>query len=130
MSGLGAARDTLLTQLKMASGIDRSIDASLFRLDDPGLAASAPWPKWIEAQEQGRDDFAAIDRYTSSVDQALRLATKLLPGFRFCLYTNGEGKGPCCIVLKDDLPVYASEHGANLPLAILASMLVTLSATK
>ena len=44
----------------------------------------------------------------------LAMAQRALPGCRFALYTDGEGKGPCVLVLRGDEPVLAQVHAVSL----------------
>ena len=49
----------LHADLKASRGPDRVLDARIFQLFDPE-AQVLPWPKWIESQVAGRDDFKGI----------------------------------------------------------------------
>lgn len=56
---------------------------------------------------------------TSSYDEGLlgeelAKAQRQLPDCRFVLYTDGGGKGPCALVLRDDEPVLADVHADTL----------------
>lgn len=126
----------LLERVRSATGPDRELDESIayevrFRPDAThdklgsfahheakyGYDAS-----WI-AHTIWRGQWG-IPNYSASVDSALSLADRMLPGCRFALYTNGGGKGPACLVMRGDEPVLADEHAATLPLAIVAAALL------
>lgn len=61
---------SLHADLKASREPDRALDARIFQAFDPE-ARVLPWPKWIEQQIAGRDDFKGIKHFTSSVDAAL-----------------------------------------------------------
>ena len=61
---------SLHADLKASRQPNRALDARIFQAFDPE-ARVLPWPKWIEQQIAGRDDFKGIKRFTNSVDDAL-----------------------------------------------------------
>jgi hypothetical protein len=65
-----SALKALHADLKASRGPDRALDARIFQVFDPE-ARVLPWPKWIDQQIAGRDDFKRIKHFTSSVDAAL-----------------------------------------------------------
>ena len=117
----------LVERLRQATGPDRRIDASLYRLDRPDEAANSPWPVWIKSQENGRDDFKAVPRYTASIDAAMALVERRLAGERVA-FEKFPDHGFCVVKANSD-----DEHDAEaptLPLAILAALLTALGASK
>jgi hypothetical protein len=65
-----SALKTLHSDLKASRGPDHALDARIFQFFDPE-ARTLPWPKWIDLQIAGRDDFKRIKHFTNSVDAAL-----------------------------------------------------------
>jgi hypothetical protein len=96
---------SLLEKVRSAQGPDRALD-------------------WHVADATGHESF--VPAYTASIDAALALVERKLPGWRVAMYTDGEGKGPCCLALRGDEPVKANCQAPTLPLAILAAMLTAL----
>ena len=70
MPGKLALLKALHADLKASRGPDRALDARIFQVFDPE-ATTLPWPKWIDQQIAGRNEFKGIKRFTSSVDAAL-----------------------------------------------------------
>lgn len=108
---------TLLERVRAATGPDRELDHAMWLRFDESAQAK---------YEAGRIPLPWTWCLTSNVDDAISLATRLLPDCRFALYTNGGGKGPACLVMRGDEPVLADEHAATLPLAIVAATLSAL----
>lgn len=56
---------------------------------------------------------------TSSYDEGLlgeelAKAQRQLPDCRFVLYTDGGGKGPCVLILRENEPVLAEVHASTI----------------
>lgn len=108
-------RNELLERVKAATGDDMLLSNDIWRA--------------VRGQEPGSILYDETPDVTSSIDEAIALAARLLPHRRFALFTDGQGRGPCCLVMIGDDPVSAQEFGATLPLAILAAMLMALTSS-
>ncbi len=117
--------DELIERVEKATGPDRGIDAAMFRVDQPDLARSSPWPQFTIDQDEGRDDFKAIPRYTASIDAALALMERKLPGWRISMDQMEDG-------WDTDLSEPGNRSGVfnatrkTLPLAIILALLIAL----
>lgn len=116
----------LIGRLRKASGKDRELDYAI--------------SEWHRGPASGSFRWAHYDRYTSSIDAALALVEKVLPGTMIrCAtaewvyqskshdWTGGYvNRGPWAVIKdwRDHQLAYAT--GASLPLAILLAMLVAL----
>jgi hypothetical protein len=116
---------SLLERVKAATGPDREMDRSIWRHFNPlpaGRASDVVLPPGF-GQGALNDALDPTPVLTASTDAALGLVERLMPGWRFAMYTDGEGKGPCCRAMRGDEPVKANCHASTLPLAILAALL-------
>lgn len=111
--------DGLIERVKVATGPDRELDIAIGdALPPEKIFSSGHW--------FNRDDFVRYPAVTNSIDSAIALAGRLLPHHRFALFTDGQGRGPCCLVMIGDDPVVAQEFGATLPLAIILAFLTAM----
>ena len=125
----------LIAWVERSTGPDRELDAALHtNLADIAAAFEFQFDGSAIARNETSDGiglvrFASpggweeVPRYTASVDAALAFSERLLPGYRFSLFTDGEGKGPMCLALLDDDPVKAEGRAPTLPLAIILATL-------
>ncbi len=109
----------LLERVEAANGPDRELDAGIV----VGLGLDNTCPFWLHSYDR-----TTPVRITASVDAALALVERVLPGHRVALFTNGGGEGPTCVIMFESDPVKADERAPTLPLAILAAMLKALIA--
>lgn len=118
---------SLLDRVREAEGADRAIDASLFVLGEPSYASTGPMPGWIKEQEAGRDDFKVIPRVTASIDAALALTERVLPGWCYKLV---QESGTYTFVVRDapELAKVAASAVASKPTAPLAILCAVLTA--
>ena len=108
----------LLAKVTAATGPDIEIDAALYVLEVPRMADVLP--HWSDVQK--RD---LITPYTASIDAALALVERMLPGWGVSLHIGDTGAS--CAVSK---PVKFEEiwgSAPTVPLAILAALLSALS---
>lgn len=83
---------------------------------------------WAEWRDAGGKQIRIMPDHINSIDVAIALAEHLLPHHRFAVFTDGQGRGPCCLIMVGDDPVIAQEFGKTLPLAVLAALLSALIA--
>lgn len=115
---------TLLERLRAAKGNDRALDVEVFlHFRMGGLEVSNP-ARMAGYVLDGSRNMRPVRHYTDDLNLALMIAETRLPDCRFAMYTDGGGKGPTVLVMRDDEPVLAEERAANLSLALLAAVLV------
>ena len=120
---LSALRDRLIA----ATGPDAFIDDDLEWECGDWTNLGGWWRRHKITGVEERYHYSNPPAYTASIDAALGLVTRLLPGWRLAMYTDGEGKGPCCLAMLDDEPVKANCHAPTLPLALLTALVSALS---
>lgn len=141
----------LLRKLEEATGPDRELDARLHValfdpqdvLLDPGHAGKPPHrpPVYGAGSELIRDEWSKSDwdaiahqvgasaRYTSSVDEAIVLVEKMLPGWRKSVGEATDGKSWAGYLYKlEDRPELDTKVIANAPTPALALCIALLKA--
>lgn len=123
-------REELLTRVQKATGPDREIDGDIAEMFD---AAPSHLPRvtgvgrswlWAEFVEPDSWETWGAPEYTASIDAALALVERVLPGWKWQI-NKGEG---CGLILPGST-ITTRVHwgkGANTPLAILAALLTAL----
>lgn len=126
----------LLERVKVATAPDRELDVR-FGMFESGLAMNedvlaqigVPHTGWTPSEDEW-------PRYTASIDAALALVEKTLPGWCYAIQSVVLGKDtlnhiPWCGLASGYWSGVFDEHegrGATLPLAILAALLTALIA--
>lgn len=118
----------LLERIRAADGPDRELDEQL-------ALAIGGWKQsedshYTESPE-GLDYYYPSEHwphYTASIDAALALVTKLLPGRWWVLNSGLEAGSATCLIDAGKPFETHNDHGATPPLAILASLLTALIA--
>lgn len=117
----------LLAAVEMAEGPSRELDADLFIVTTPGILNAGRidrdfgvvgwWPR--DACYQSARE---VPHYTSSVDEALALVERMLPGVRVRMgfEPDGEPDGANWFARIDGPDFYSAKL---LPLAILAALI-------
>lgn len=116
----------LIKRLEEATGPCRELDARLLLWEHPSLG-SYPWMqtsigKWI--RKDGNASIVSAPNVTSSIDAAVALAERVLPGWGFKL-TMGEGYRHAQAVMHRSHPTnkqVVAEHDV-LPLALCIAIL-------
>lgn len=131
----------LIQRVEAASGADRELDALIqaaLRVQSPSLTA-----KWLEGWagpwaaggdrvflilEDGRrgPNFISMP-LSASVDSALFLMERVLPGWDYCL-SRGSGEPPMAALAPRHQVAEVEASAATLPLAILSALLRALQA--
>lgn len=130
----------LLERVKAASGPDREMDAAVWLALEPGVTRKQwSYIHTASGQECRMDEtrdatgrLIVVPSFTASIDAALALVERVLPGWFGKVSFNGRGSF-CWLwepgVLDDDddgKPIY----GKTPALAILAALLTALAASK
>lgn len=102
----------------MADLVERlaNLTAANDNLDTEIMIASGQWPgrDWWSYDYQKHTPA----KLTSSLDEALKFAVRLLPDHRFAVFTNGGGKGPSAMAMRGDEPVRGVGVGATPAIAL------------
>lgn len=106
----------LITRLSKLEGADRESDAEIdraFGLHVDVYDLSGPWTRY-----PAPDHYRETSRYTASVDAAIALAEKALPGWGWLTQNCGS---PTALMVKDDdiYEVQAANPAIALCIAIL-----------
>lgn len=125
---------TLLERLEGATGPDRELDFALGKTLDH-VPANAEWqgPEdgslllWPGTQEY--PGVGTLPSYTASIDAALALVERVLPGWRPSMQQSRAGQFDCYLHSKDETGWLRQSHGEawTLPLAILIATLKALA---
>ena len=116
-------RAELLSKLEAATGPDMDLDAALAEFAGAQIKRE-PKPRNWRVAEKRAGPWRNLPRYTSSIDAALALVERLLPGFDYILeHTNG-GLTISCLLGTADPDKRA--FGATPSLAILIALLRSL----
>jgi hypothetical protein len=111
----------LLDKVQAASGPDLELDARI-------VCAFLPGPSYQSMRDEG---YAIADlaeghpAYTASIDAALALVERVLPGWQWCLNRNGR---PMALVNNGPGRQFECDRAPTMPLAILAATLQALIA--
>ncbi len=129
----------LLDRVKAASGPDRHLDALVevqarrFAAYAAGLddRTRAYWNGTIDGDVYDSSISYAAPRYTASIDAALALVEKMLPGCMWRVQSDPKIGDTFYATLVPSYPAGASAgDGATAPLAILAALLTALTSLK
>lgn len=141
---VGDEMDELIAKLENGSGGDRQLDAEInkhFFPSDYERYHAVYLKKLEEARGNGLTDrdaacwsygFSGCQHYTTSLDAALSLVEKMLPGAEFSL-TNLYGVALAELPLNgdDNTPWETGRHiGVDLPRALLVALLRSLQSRK
>lgn len=101
----------LIERVRNATGPDREIDWDV----DEALTGEVP-------------DFHGCPRYTASIDAALALVERVLPGWQIAMGTCGEDDIPwACLTEPDDDCRDFPASAPTIPLALIAALLSALN---
>lgn len=122
--------DDLLARVEAATGADRELDCDLFV-----ATAESPfvnyYPDCVLAVLGGfraRVEINEVATYTSSIDAALALVERMIPGAIWTVKHLGEGEYAADVGSSDfNEPMYGSEVVKTPTLAILSALLRALS---
>lgn len=110
----------LLARVEGASAPDREIDGLLDCLSDPLIAQC--WPHWTREQREG-----LTPHYTASIDAALGLVERVLPGWAPALRQDARPAfgtlWHAMMVSRENPRTQHATWGFTAPLAILAALL-------
>lgn len=118
----------LLERVKAATGPDRELDwriAEVLNIPEPWPATTA-WPPFMAGSKFDK----ALPAYTTSVDAALALVERCLPGWKRSLFEK-RGGGWIARVSSPRWDTFTSGEDTPMPtapLAILAALLSALTA--
>ena len=125
-------RAEIIERLEKAEGFDRDIDADIYiefnipaervgRLDRLGGCVGW-WPK--DAPYESAVD---VPRYTASLDAAIALVERTLPGWRFAIERRANGMTLAWLTEEDDAPCIPAMHSKDCH-ALLISLFRALEA--
>lgn len=115
---------TLVERVEAASGADRELDALLLPIFDPALQVrhNSVWRGKLCCGSLAD----CLQPYTASVDAALALVERVLPGWDYCLSKGSDE--PACASLAPSDSASVIEVEAHTPaVAILSALLRALT---
>lgn len=121
------AIQNLIERCEKATGPDRFIDAMMHLMLRPELG-EAPWFQphvaWWVYRGEGQEDDQHAPLYTASIDAALALMEKVLPGWSWYAGSVGEQDIPQATVTEPfgDCRDFVA-HAPTAPLAIILAFL-------
>lgn len=111
---------SLLTRLEQANGGDRELDILIGKIFPPKKIQSDG--SWFE-----RDDFARYPAVTYSVDAALSLAARVLPGWSYEVRKSGFGNGQASVwnpmKAPNHQPPIRCDHAHSPALALVIAII-------
>lgn len=109
----------LLRRVEEARGPDRDLDAEIEVIfDDPQRGRKLYPDKFGDVRVDEDGPWFASDEYTKSIDAAIALAERVLPG---CSIRMGTDEGPCWACVNGLEEQYG--EAPTLPLAIISAIL-------
>lgn len=122
----------LVERLRKATGPDRELDAAIWLVDEGyekrgGFNPSTVF--WTQVQDgfamEGNSPMRSVPKFTASVDAALALVERVLPGWRHAHEKRTNGTCIAWVDAADDEPCIPS-IAETIPLAILLSALTAI----
>lgn len=113
----------LITRIAAAAGPDRSLDVAVH--EATGLPFAMEY--WSEASTEQTRNLNLVPRYTASLDAAVGLVERVLPGWDWKVAKHGTAKvsDPDGVGVSAD---YICWTAASAPLALLSAMFKALDA--
>ena len=122
----------LLERVRAVTGPDRELDAAIARVCGYGLVQSEwhqnslEWYAWEGPVRCG--PWIVLPKYTASVDAALALVERKLPGWQYHMGTCGEDDMPWACITQPDEPCRDFPASApTIAIAVLDALLSALS---
>jgi hypothetical protein len=121
----------LIERVEAAAGPDRELDSAVFAACGMHINPNPPsfeYGRWPEETADG-STFYRIDRITASIDAALALVERVLPGIFWVIgqgKTNSVEKLFGCQLLFGTEEIIGSGESDHAPLAILLALLKAL----
>lgn len=134
--------DALIERLEAATGPDRELDAAIFAWSEGGrihyfdaLAKNYVWERPIDGfWIRGVKSVPSTTKFTASIDAALALCERMLPGWSWKIVGEPGAVYPHCAVLRnagklsDVAEAFVASH-RTAPLAMVSALLLALRAT-
>ena len=131
---------TILERLRAATGPDRELDALIWlettdgatRRESTVTSSTNLWsPYTIDETRDATGRLITVPSYTASIDAALALVERMLPGCGVVIHANNDSYMKDSAILH--VPSYSSPpkcdgHGATPALAILTALFAALEA--
>jgi hypothetical protein len=122
----------LLERVRKATGPDRKIDAAIARLFDLPICIEPDclpdvMRRILARMDEGGDD-PEVNAYTASIDAALALVERVLPGWSWSVGVNENHQFPQVVMARSHpTNKVVTVEGATPALAILAALMAALA---
>ena len=128
----------LIERVEKATGPDRELDIAIFEAAHPkGTLTGSGWlwtrreiaPAglvwyWLDRKKLTQPDF--VENYTASIDAALALVEKVLPGWRRQFFERSDGSGWTARLISPTRDMVSTDELKACPSAPLAILLALL----
>lgn len=113
--------DDLIRRVEAATGPDRELDARIKYAVHAGLRSFGSLDAWLSTDTSRKR--SCVPEYTASIDAALALVERVLPGCQWIIGRQTAGASDAKIGSQSGWSKQPWTHAATPPLAILAALL-------